>query len=204
MTELTPTTIIPFLTGIFERRGAEEYLGEPVTIGEHMLQAAHFASRDGHDEIVVAAALLHDIGHFTGEFIGMPLASGTVFLEDETDRKHESAGAAVLEPFFPILSWIAANIMSRPSAICARVSPAISTCCQTRRFIRSACRAGQWMTPRLTPLPRIHILTLSSPCAAMTRPARKSVWMCRASQITCRCWNGWSLPEGRRRGIPYR
>lgn len=103
MTELTSTTIIPFLTGIFERRGAEEYLGEPVTIGEHMLQAAHFANQDGHDELVVTAALLHDIGHFTGDFIGLPLASGTVFLEDETDRKHESAGAAVLEPFFPAL-----------------------------------------------------------------------------------------------------
>jgi len=103
MTELSSATIIPFLTGIFERRGAEEYLGEPVTIGEHMLQSAHFASRDGHDEEVVVAALLHDIGHFTGEFIGMPLASGTAFLEDETDRKHENAGAAVLEPFFPEL-----------------------------------------------------------------------------------------------------
>ena len=103
MTELSSATIIPFLTGIFERRGAEEYLGEPVTIGQHMLPAAHFASRDGHGEDVVVAALLHDIGHFTGDFIGKPLASGTVFLEDETDRKHENAGAAVLEPFFPTL-----------------------------------------------------------------------------------------------------
>lgn len=102
-TELTKSTIIPFLDGIFTRRGADEYLGEPVTIGEHMLQAAHFAQRDGHDEQVIVAALLHDIGHFTGEFIGMPLASGTVFMDDQTDRKHENAGAAVLEPFFPDL-----------------------------------------------------------------------------------------------------
>ena len=101
MTELTRSTIIPFLNDIFERRGADEYLGEPVTIGDHMLQAAHFAQRDGHEDPVIAAALLHDIGHFTGEFIGMPLPSGTVFLEDQLDRKHESAGAAVLEPFFP-------------------------------------------------------------------------------------------------------
>lgn len=103
MTELTPSTIIPFLDGIFTRRGADEYLGEPVTIGEHMLQAAHFAQRDGHEEQVIVAALLHDIGHFTGEFIGMPLASGTMFLEDQTDRQHENAGAAVLEQFFPDL-----------------------------------------------------------------------------------------------------
>ncbi|MEX0502375.1 HD domain-containing protein [Alphaproteobacteria bacterium LSUCC0719] len=101
--ELTPSTIIPFLDGIFTRRGADEYLGEPVTIGEHMLQAAHFAQRDGHEEQVIVAALLHDIGHFTGEFIGMPLPSGTMFLEDQTDRQHENAGAAVLEQFFPDL-----------------------------------------------------------------------------------------------------
>ena len=103
MTELTASTIIPFLADIFQRRGAEEYLGEPVTIGEHMLQAAYIARRDNHADDVVAAALLHDIGHFTGEFIGMPLASGTAFLEDETDRMHEDAGAVVLAPFFPDL-----------------------------------------------------------------------------------------------------
>ena len=90
---LSKQTIIPFLREIFDRRGAEEYLGEPVTIGEHMLQAAHFAQQDEHDEIVIAAALLHDIGHFTGDFIGMPLAEGTVFMEDDTDRQHERAGA---------------------------------------------------------------------------------------------------------------
>ena len=38
MSELTKTTIIPFLNDIFDGRGADEYLGEPVTIGEHMLQ----------------------------------------------------------------------------------------------------------------------------------------------------------------------
>ncbi len=100
---LSKQTIIPFLREIFDRRGAEEYLGEPVTIGEHMLQAAHFAQQDEHDEIVIAAALLHDIGHFTGDFIGMPLAEGTAFMEDDTDRQHERAGAAVLDAFFPEL-----------------------------------------------------------------------------------------------------
>lgn len=103
MSKLTKSTIIPFLNDIFDRRGADEYLGEPVTIGAHMLQAAHFARVDGHGDVVVAAALLHDIGHFTGEFIGMPLESGTVFMEDNTDRQHENAGAAVLAPFFPDL-----------------------------------------------------------------------------------------------------
>ena len=38
----TPTldraTIVEFIADIFERRGAESYLGEPVTMSEHMLQ----------------------------------------------------------------------------------------------------------------------------------------------------------------------
>lgn len=98
---LTPATIIPFLSDIFARRGAEEYMGEPVTIGEHMLQAAHFAAADGHNEETVIAALLHDIGHFTTEFLGLPDQDGGVFsMNDTEDRLHEQAGAIVLGPFF--------------------------------------------------------------------------------------------------------
>ena len=64
LTTLTPTNIVPFIADIFARRGAEEYIGEPVTISEHMLQAAEFAEKSGADEDVIAAALLHDIGHW--------------------------------------------------------------------------------------------------------------------------------------------
>ena len=41
--DLTPQTIVAFLADIFERRGGEENLGEPVTMAEHMLQGATFA-----------------------------------------------------------------------------------------------------------------------------------------------------------------
>ena len=40
MPELTRETIVPFLADIFARRGGEEYLGEPVTMAQHMLQGA--------------------------------------------------------------------------------------------------------------------------------------------------------------------
>jgi len=43
--KLTPDNITAFLADIFERRGGEEYLGEPVTMAEHMLQGAHFAEQ---------------------------------------------------------------------------------------------------------------------------------------------------------------
>ncbi len=91
---LTRDTIVAFLGGIFDRRGDEEYLGEPVTMAEHMLQGATIAEQNGQDEIIIVSALLHDIGHFTSEF-------GTFSMEDTEDRFHEEAGAKVLEEFFP-------------------------------------------------------------------------------------------------------
>lgn len=92
--DLTPDTIVAFLASIFDRRGGEEYLGEPVTMGQHMLQGATIAEQNGQSDEIVVAALLHDIGHFTSEF-------GTFTMEDTEDRHHEDAGAEVLERFFP-------------------------------------------------------------------------------------------------------
>ncbi len=94
--QLSKNNIVAFLGDIFARRGAEEYLGEAVTVAEHMLQGAWFAEQEGAEDELVAAALLHDIGHYTSEF-------GTYSPEDTKDRYHDAAGAKVLEPFFPPL-----------------------------------------------------------------------------------------------------
>lgn len=91
---LTPDNIVAFIGDIFERCGDEEYLGEPVTMAQHMLQGATIAEQNGQDEEIIVGALLHDIGHFTSEF-------GTFSMEDTEDRFHEEAGAKVLEEFFP-------------------------------------------------------------------------------------------------------
>jgi phosphonate degradation associated HDIG domain protein len=93
-TTLTPNNIVAFLGDIFERCGDEEYLGEPVTMAQHMLQGATIAERQGLAEDIIVATLLHDIGHFTSEF-------GTFSMEDTEDRYHEEAGARVLAAFFP-------------------------------------------------------------------------------------------------------
>ena len=87
-------TIVAFIQDIFERRGGERYLGEAVTLAEHMLQGATIAERKGDPEQIVAAALLHDIGHIVG-------GSGSFSMDDTEDRFHERAGARLLEPFFP-------------------------------------------------------------------------------------------------------
>ena len=93
---LDASNIVAFLQDIFERRGGEEYLGEPVTMAEHMLQGATIAEQNGQSEIIIVSALLHDIGHFTSEF-------GMFSMEDTQDRYHEDAGAEVLQAFFPTL-----------------------------------------------------------------------------------------------------
>lgn len=46
-------------------KGGQDYLGEAVTIAVHSLQAGGLALRDDAPDALVAAALLHDIGHFT-------------------------------------------------------------------------------------------------------------------------------------------
>jgi phosphonate degradation associated HDIG domain protein len=92
----TRDTIVDFIADIFERRGAESYLGEAVTMSQHMLQAAQLAESEGAGDDLIAAALLHDIGHYTSEF-------GPYSPADTRDNHHDAAGARVLEPFFPPL-----------------------------------------------------------------------------------------------------
>lgn len=76
----------------FERCGADRY-GEDVSQLEHALQCAHLAAEEGAGEGLVAAALLHDYGHF---FEGR----GDVAERDGIDAHHEAHGAALLRRWF--------------------------------------------------------------------------------------------------------
>jgi phosphonate degradation associated HDIG domain protein len=87
--------IIDRLESLFVRRGAEAYLGEPVTVADHMLQCAALALAEGAPETLVAAALLHDIGHLSEG------AAGEYSPDDTVDKRHDRAGAKFLEGHFP-------------------------------------------------------------------------------------------------------
>ena len=123
-------TAIEIIGELFAGPGARAYLGEPVTIGTHMLQAGALAEAAGADRPLVAAALLHDIGH----------------LREETDARHGEAGAHWLSQWFgeevtePVRLHVAAK-----RYLCAS-SPATSGCFRTNRCARWS-RQGGPMTP---------------------------------------------------------
>jgi len=48
---------------VFEQYGDLAYSGEPVSQLEHALQTAQRAEQDGAPDTLIAAALLHDLGH---------------------------------------------------------------------------------------------------------------------------------------------
>lgn len=92
--DVNADNIVDFLLELFQRRGPESYLGEPVSMADHMEQSAACAAEDGASEALIIASLLHDIGHFIGEF---PLDA----LENGVDNLHEDAGGDILAMYYP-------------------------------------------------------------------------------------------------------
>jgi gamma-butyrobetaine dioxygenase len=90
MTDPAPVRTIARL---FATAGTSDYLGEPVSQAAHMLQAAALAEAAGVSPALIAAALLHDVGHFTGVITGRDLMRGT-------DHRHGDAGADWLAQWF--------------------------------------------------------------------------------------------------------
>ncbi|WP_194926719.1 phosphonate degradation HD-domain oxygenase [Catenulispora pinisilvae] len=88
-----PETVVDQIAALFTGEGAADYLGEAVTQAQHMLQAAALAERDGAAPALVAAALLHDVGHFTGAVHGRDLMAGR-------DNRHSHQGADWLAVWF--------------------------------------------------------------------------------------------------------
>lgn len=77
----------------FAEQGRRQYFGEPVSTAEHSLQTAALAERAGASEALIAAALLHDLGHLLHE-------EGEDCAGRGIDDRHEALGADWLEPRF--------------------------------------------------------------------------------------------------------
>jgi phosphonate degradation associated HDIG domain protein len=78
---------------LFDTLGQRSYSGEPVTQLEHALQSAALAQAEGASEALVAAALLHDLGHMVNDLGETPSERGV-------DDLHQFHGAHFLKPWF--------------------------------------------------------------------------------------------------------
>jgi phosphonate degradation associated HDIG domain protein len=78
-------TAVETIGKMFAGPGARDHMGEPVPIGEHMRQAGALAEAAGAEAPLVAAALLHDIGHLLG---------------GSTEDRHGETGARWLGQWF--------------------------------------------------------------------------------------------------------
>src|SRR4051794_31901305 len=85
--------IVDEILDLFEKRGSAAYLGESVSQREHALQAAHLAVLEGAPATLVAAALLHDVGHLLSATEDNPAERGV-------DARHEVSGHAWLARHF--------------------------------------------------------------------------------------------------------
>jgi phosphonate degradation associated HDIG domain protein len=84
---------IDFVIRLFKERGDGAYLGEPVSQTEHALQTAWAAEQAGAGSALIAAALLHDIGHLLHD---LPEDCALTGIDDA----HEVCGANWLAHYF--------------------------------------------------------------------------------------------------------
>lgn len=88
----TADTFVAELTDLFTRLGGLHY-GEDVSQLEHAVQTAHHAKLDGAPPSMIAAALLHDVGHLLQK-VGENAADLGV------DTRHEQISAGYLNRAF--------------------------------------------------------------------------------------------------------
>ena len=98
---------IDSIVAMYATWGSEKY-DEEVTQLAHALQCAALAERDGASKELVAAALLHDIGHlFEIERNNGP--------DHRTDLRHEQTASEFLQGFFPetVIAPIAMHVEAK-------------------------------------------------------------------------------------------
>jgi len=69
------------------------YIGEKVTISEHMIQTAMLAEKTNCSSNLICSSLLHDYGHFI-------LENPDDLIAKNKDGKHEDVGCAFLKKYF--------------------------------------------------------------------------------------------------------
>ena len=69
------------------------YIGEKITISEHMIQSAMLAEKSKSNDALICSCLLHDYGHFI-------IDDPDELVKNDKDGYHESIGYEYLKSFF--------------------------------------------------------------------------------------------------------
>ncbi len=93
MTTQPVERVVEEIVDLYARKGGASY-GEGVSMTEHSLQAAVLAEQEGQGAPMIAAALLHDIGHLLHDF-------PEDIADQGIDSKHEALASAWLSQYFP-------------------------------------------------------------------------------------------------------
>jgi [1-hydroxy-2-(trimethylamino)ethyl]phosphonate dioxygenase len=117
--------VVDSVVELFLIAGRAAYFGEPVSQEEHALQCAELAEKDGADDALVIAALLHDVGHLLHH-------RGEDIAERGSDAQHELIGQKWLMRRFgpavaePVRLHVAAKrfLCATDSSYQAQLSPA--------------------------------------------------------------------------------
>lgn len=90
---MKPTTLNDILD-LYRQRGQAQYGGEAVSQLEHALQCATLAEQAGQSAAMIAACLLHDLGHLVHHL-------GDDVAERGIDDRHEHCAVPILRHLFP-------------------------------------------------------------------------------------------------------
>ena len=74
------------------------YIGEKVTMSEHMIQSAMLAEKAKCNDDLICACLLHDYGHFI-------VKDPDLLVSKSLDGKHEDLGYEFLKRYFVCIFW---------------------------------------------------------------------------------------------------
>ena len=149
---------------VFTEKGDSEYGGESVNQREHALQAAACALRDGADDPLVVAALLHDLGHMLHDLPDDAPDEGI-------DDAHEVTAARKLAPWFDASVTEPVRLHVDAKRYLTGVEPAYMNLLSEPSVTSLMLQGGRW-----TPPPRRsfgEIRTGRRPCisgAGMMRP----------------------------------
>ena len=161
--------VVDEIFDLFARRGEEAYFGEPVSQLEHALQTAFQAEQANAPDSLIAAALLHDIGHLLHK---LP----EDIADQGIDAKHESIGGG----------WLARHFS-------AAVAEPVKLHVAAKRYL---CATDKAYLAGLSPA-SVQSLTLQGGQMSLEEIRQFETWPCASQSLQLRRWDDLAKLAGR-------